>query len=912
MKNKIKSALTAIAALGLLAGGITGPAHAAGENIDIVNTNDTLAGSTISGFDPVVTLRLAIMANMGTVTWTDNGSGANRISSNGATAQGLWLAGTQDQLNAALAEITINKPCAGNYKIYAQVTDSDFIQDPTTGHLYKLSTNSLNLDPAIAEAAATPLVPGGTDTFGYVSTITSTFESLLVSQLFGQVWVPASDRDNEGDWKWLNGPEAGTSFYSGNANSGGAVLPGKFAAWGNGEPNDWGNGEDYADIMNNGFWNDTSEFPHQFAIEWGGMPGDNLSGPVIANDNIDMAVVGAFAGAGTQADPYLVADATGLNAVAACGGSDIYFKQTANITLPNTWSGDKTFEGHYDGNGKTIAFSANTPTHDDFGVWGYAGQNNRAYIHDLTVTGDLDANGSYRVGLLVGNANNVDITNVTVDGTLTAGGSRWGVGGVAGVFYNGTMDSITSTVDINIVGDNYAVGGIAGEMNSTLRNSTWNGEITAQAAANMREVGGLVGTMDCGTIENSSSSGTITGQNGEDIGGLAGYTCGTIEDSHSSVDVTAANADYVGGLMGEGDCTDLNRSWATGDVNGHQWVGGLAGYNCSDTESVYARGNVTANDYVGSLFGEVGGWVSEAYATGTVTTSGTNTRGWVGVLNSGVDKIFWVPSQSTIAEPNPLNSGEVPYTLTDAVSFDYYSQAGWNISTNWEDQSTWTICSAANDGYPILTSSYTENPCALDQTLTPTPAITGTGVEGAQLTGDPGTWDAGVTLTFAWLRDGVVIANETNPMYVPVAADVAKSITFRVTSTKSGYKTVVKTSAGKLITAKPAVVVPPKVAKTIDVSLGGFAGNSWWIPAGFVSGIKAAVKARSKATALTCVGVVAPGGNKDWQKKLGLKRAELACAIAKTFNSKLKTTLTWKVAAKNDKIQRGATLKFNK
>ncbi|MFM1785937.1 MAG: hypothetical protein RLZZ108_961, partial [Actinomycetota bacterium] len=668
MKNKFKSALTAIAALGLLAGGITAPAHAAGETIDIVNTNDTLAGSTISGFDPIVTLRLAIMANMGTVTWTNNGSGANRISSIGATAQGLWLAGTQDQLNAALAEITINKPCAGDYKIYGQVTDSDFIQDPTTGHLYKLSSNSLNLDPAIAEAAATPLIPGGTDTFGYVSTITSNLESLIVSQFFGQVWVPASDRDNEGDWKWLNGPEAGTSFYSGNANSGGAVLPGKFAAWASGEPNNFGNGEDYADVMYNGLWNDTSEYSHQFAIEWGGMPGDNLTGPVIANDNIDISVVGAFTGAGTQADPYLVADATGLSAVAACGGADVYFKQTADITLPNTWPGDQTFEGHYDGNGKSITFSAKTATHNDFGVWGFAGQNNRAYIHDLTVTGDLDANGAYRVGLVVGNANDVDFTNITVDGTLTAGGSRWGVGGVAGVFYNGTMDFITSTVDVNIVGDNYAVGGIAGEMNSTLRNSSWSGVMTAQPGVSLWSVGGLAGTMDCGTIANSSSSGTITGDNGADIGGLAGYTCGTIEDSHSSVDVTAPNADYVGGLMGEGDCTDVYSSWATGDVSGRERVGGLAGYNCSNTENVYARGNVTGTDYVGSLIGYVNGWVSAAYATGTVTTTGTNTRGWAGAISSGVEKIHWVPSQSTIAEPNPLNAGEVPYTLTDAVS----------------------------------------------------------------------------------------------------------------------------------------------------------------------------------------------------------------------------------------------------
>ena len=354
---KLKNILAAVASLGLLSAGISLPAHAAGGTIDIVNTTDTLAGSTIAGFDPTATLRLAVISSMGTVTWNSNGSGANLVSNAGNKAQGVWLEGTQDQLNAALGEVALNKPCAGSYKIYAQVTDSGLVQDPTTNHLYKLSPNNSNLDPAIADAAATPLVTGGTDTFGYLATVTSTIESIIVSQFFGQGWLPATDRDVEGDWKWITGPEAGTSFYSGNANSGGAVVAGKFAGWGSGEPNDWGNGEDFAEIMGNGLWNDTSEYSHNYTIEWGGMPGDNLSAVTVASDSLDISITGAFTGAGTEASPYLVPDATALYAVAPCGGPDVFFKQTANITLPNTWGGDQAFEGHYDGNGKTIAFS---------------------------------------------------------------------------------------------------------------------------------------------------------------------------------------------------------------------------------------------------------------------------------------------------------------------------------------------------------------------------------------------------------------------------------------------------------------------------------------------------------------------------------------------------------------------------
>lgn len=849
---------------------------------------------------------------MGTLTWTNRGSGISRLSNGGETSAGLWLQGTQDQLNAALAEISINRPCSGEYKIYAQVSESDFVQNPLNGHVYKRSPNSLNLDPAMTEAAATPLVSGGTNTFGYVATITSAVENVIVGQFFGSGWLPATDVAVEGDWKWVNGPEVGESFYSGNANAGGAVLSGKYAAWAKGEPNDYDNREDYAQIMSNGLWNDAGDYGQRFVIEWGGMPGDDLSSMTFITDNIDVSVASAFDGAGTDASPYIVDDLEALAAVASCAGEDVYFEQSANITLPITWTGNQTFEGHYDGNGKTITFSANTPTSNDFGVWGFAGQSAKAYIHDLKVVGDLDATSKYRVGLVVGYANWVDFTNVTVDGSLIAGGDAWGAGGVAGVYYNGTMDYITSTVDITFASGNYAVGGIAGEMNSELNHSNWSGSMTAPAGVEVYSVGGLVGAMDCGTIRNSSSKGSITASNGGAIGGLAGYTCGQISDSHSSVDVTASSADRVGGLIGEGDCTDISRTWAEGDVVGNGRVGGLVGYNCSDMYDSYARGNVTGTDYVGSLIGYADGSIYRSYSTGSVTTTGQNTRGWAGYVNSYLEDVFWVPSQSTVTEPSPLNDGEVPYTLADAVSFDYYSQAGYEVSTNWADDQDWTICAGANGGYPILTRGYIEDPCLLDQTLTPTPVITGTGVEGSALTGNPGTWDSGVALTYQWLRDGVVIANETAVTYLPVSADVAKTITFKVTSTKSGYREVSKVSAGKLIKAKPAVVVPPKVVKLPEVTLGGFAGNSWWIPAGFVSGIKSSVKANPKSTSVTCVGIVAPGGNKTWQKTLGLKRAELACSIAKSFNSKLKTTLTWKVAAKSDKIQRGASLRFNK
>jgi hypothetical protein len=422
-------------------------------------------------------------------------------------------------------------------------------------------------------------------------------------------------------------------------------------------------------------------------------------------------------------------------------------------------------------------------------------------------------------------------------------------------------------------------------------------------------IGGLVGESDCVTILNSSATGTITVSNGGDaVGGLVGSFCGYMSDSFANVDVIATASNNVGGAAGRANGSS-NRVAAYGDVSGQDRVGGLFGEsNWEGLYDIYARGNVTSLSSGGSLIGAIyGSYINRGYATGAVTA--VTSRGLYGTFELGdTNRVHWIPSQSTVAEPSSLQNGEVPYTALESKDVNYYLNDGWEISTAWADEANWTICAAAENGYPFITDFYTEDPCLGAQILTPTPTISGSGVEGSQLTGEPGTWDAGTTLVFAWFADGVLIANETGATYLPVAGDVGKVITFRVTSSKADFRTVVKTSLGKTITAIP--VVP--VVSNLEITVGGFTGNSWWVPVGFWKSIKAGVKAHKTATTITCVGIVAPGGFKSWQKKLGLNRAALACATAKFLNPKLKTKLSWKIAKASDEVQRGAKIKFDR
>ncbi len=115
-----------------------------------------------------------------------------------------------------------------------------------------------------------------------------------------------------------------------------------------------------------------------------------------------------------------------------------------------------------------------------------------------------------------------------------------------------------------------------------------------------------------------------------------------------------------------------------------------------------------------------------------------------------------------------------------------------------------------------------------DQVATPVPTITGTPQVGQSLTGVPGTWDDGVDLTYQWTADGTDIPSATTSAYTPVAGDVGKVITVKVTGTKTGYATVTRESAptavvsvgGLVNTPTPTITGTPKVAVPLTATTG--------------------------------------------------------------------------------------------
>ncbi len=157
---------------------------------------------------------------------------------------------------------------------------------PSTGHYYEYIPDK-GITWTQARQKAQNLNYYGLQ--GYLATITSRDEAQLSGeQAAGAGWIGGSDAAVEGQWKWVTGPEAGTSmalFYSGVYPTGNTIT---YSFWNSSEPNNLGD-EDYAHVTApsigiKGSWNDLAVsgasdpnspyHPQGFIVEYGGMPGD--------------------------------------------------------------------------------------------------------------------------------------------------------------------------------------------------------------------------------------------------------------------------------------------------------------------------------------------------------------------------------------------------------------------------------------------------------------------------------------------------------------------------------------------------------------------------------------------------------------------------------------------------------------
>lgn len=275
----------------------------------------------------------------------------------------------------------------------------------------------------------------------------------------------------------------------------------------------------------------------------------------------DMSFLSGERGDGSEEKPFQIstkAHLMGLAELAAMGMkveetegtytgdyAGAYFELTRNLDLEgmdwipigfyNNESGFYTgdvypFVGHFNGNGKTISnFKIADSNWKQVGLFGVAED---AEIQNLNIQPGYILYGKDTAGILVGEAKNSQIRNVSVSGTVKTAGTA---GGLAGALTNGSIvENCTAdhiAVDSGTVKEVYT-GGITGKASESLIvDCTVNtGDSYTARIQGGGYVGGIAGFQNSTDIFNVHVMGTIGGNGSQSIGGVTGkYTSGKMK-----------------------------------------------------------------------------------------------------------------------------------------------------------------------------------------------------------------------------------------------------------------------------------------------------------------------------------------------------------------------------------------------
>ena len=383
----------------------------------------------------------------------------------------------------------------------------------------------------------------------------------------------------------------------------------------------------------------------------------------------DGSIASAFAGGtGTAENPYQIATGAQLAYLASSvNNGETYagknFVLTADIDLnKRPWtpianafsdalfggSDYRIFAGNLDGQGYTVSNvaigSTNAPLESDvFGLFGVTeGKISNLHLNTVSIHGKAKNVSGYVIGL--------------------AGGL---IGSASGSVENCHVTGLTMTL--------------------TTPDSGW-------AAAYW--IGGLVGALDAGQINECSASGKITEKSGKgSIGGLIGELGKASKITYSRANVALdvkpdhkGGAD-VGGFIGKGNGksnaeTVIRNCYATGDVTGGAYTGGFTGsISGLNIKNCYATGDVSgAANSMASFAGTDGpnmnyyGSIINCYATGEVTGKAAYMYAFAmqnATKRSEVKNCYFSDANSSLKDPNESAVAKTP----DEMKTDSFANA---------------------------------------------------------------------------------------------------------------------------------------------------------------------------------------------------------------------------------------------
>lgn len=387
-----------------------------------------------------------------------------------------------------------------------------------------------------------------------------------------------------------------------------------------------------------------------------------------------------FAGGnGTEANPYEISTVEQLQAISDY--LDANFSQINDIDASNTeeWFSGKGFKpignnnmrftGTYNGNGYKITnLAINRPNEQYVGL--FRRNNYLSSIKNIFLA-KVDIDGDRSVGGLIG-FNDGEVINSSVTGVIT-GNIR--TGGAIG-FNAGKVNELHTDV---IVSGESRLGGLIGyNSNGSISNSSSLGKVSG-----INIIGGLIGNLRDGEIKSSFSESNLLASSGIS-GGLVGRNFGIVIDSYASGNVQGN--ENVGGLVGlnneEGEISGSN---STGTVTGKDEVvnlekgntiGGFAGNNKGIIKNSYAIGDVSSvGNEVGGFIGLNEGIVKNSFSEGDVGSQKDKVGGLIGYNKGKINSSYTL---SNVSSPKNNVGGLIGFN--DGSVRDSYSRG--NVEGN--------------------------------------------------------------------------------------------------------------------------------------------------------------------------------------------------------------------------------------
>jgi len=196
--------------------------------------------------------------------------------------RGVNFIGQPSDIENALNSIKINTTDDGediDLRVFITSQVSNTFLNPINGHMYRYVEGQITWTAANTAAQASNYE----DEPGYLTTLTSEQEDTFFNNNVDaeNVWLGLSDAAEEGEWKWVTGPEAGTLVWSDNNNDPTGftgILNNQWNNWVFNDPNNatfnFGTGQDYVITKFDGGskWNDINNGDTRnkgYAIEYG-------------------------------------------------------------------------------------------------------------------------------------------------------------------------------------------------------------------------------------------------------------------------------------------------------------------------------------------------------------------------------------------------------------------------------------------------------------------------------------------------------------------------------------------------------------------------------------------------------------------------------------------------------------------